>query len=80
MDLKLNVWKKIADVLMKLIESGDVDPSLMPIFGCLAPAFLLKLNGNLDIEIDDYMKEKITTNPMVEPLLMDANTLVSATS
>jgi hypothetical protein len=58
-DIRLNVWKKVADVVLKLIESGEVDASLLPIFGGLAPAFLLKINGNLDIEVDDYMKEKI---------------------
>lgn len=45
LDIKLNVWKKIADVLLKVIESGDLDSSLMPIFGGIAPAFLLKLTG-----------------------------------
>jgi hypothetical protein len=79
-DVKFNVWKKIADVLIKLVESGDIDPALMPIFGGLAPAFLLRINGKLDIEIDDYMKQKITENPLVEPILMDANTLIGATS
>jgi hypothetical protein len=58
-DVKFHVWKKVADVLLKLVESGDIDPALMPIFGGLAPAFLLRINGNLDIEIDDYMKQKI---------------------
>ena len=80
LDIKLNVWKKIADVLLKLIESGDIDAQLMPIVGGLAPAFLLKVNGSLNIEIDEYMKQKIQENPMVEPILMDAATLVSATS
>ena len=80
MDVKFNVWKKIADVLMKLVESGEVDAALMPIFGALAPAFLLRIHGKLDIEIDDYMKQKIMENPLVEPILMDAPTLVGATS
>lgn len=56
LDLRLNVWKKIADVLLKVIESGDLDQALLPIFGGLAPAFLLRINGQLDIEVDDYMK------------------------
>ena len=56
LDIKLNVWKKIADVLLKLIESGEIDSQLMPIIGGLAPAFLLKVNGNLNIEIDENMK------------------------
>ena len=50
------MWKKIADVLLKLVEGGEIDAALMPIFGALAPAFLLRVHGKLDIEIDDYMK------------------------
>lgn len=79
-DVKFHVWRKIADVILKLVESGDVDPSLYPIFGGLAPAFLLKLNASLNVEVDDYMKEKIQTNPLIEPLLMDASALINATS
>ncbi len=59
LDVKFNVWRKIADVVLKLVESGDVDPSLYPIFGTIAPAFLLKVSGNLNIEVDEYMQEKI---------------------
>ena len=78
--MKFNIWKKIADVLLKLVESGEIDAALMPIFGALAPAFLLRIHGKVDIEIDDYMKQKIQENPLIEPILMDANTLVSSTS
>lgn len=73
LDIKLNVWKKIADVLLKVIESGDLDSSLMPIFGGIAPAFLLKLTGQLDLEVDDYMQTKIQENPLIQPLLMEAS-------
>ena len=78
--MKFNVWRKIADVLLKLVEGGDIDAALMPIFGAIAPAFLLRVHGKIDIEIGDYMKQKITENPLIEPVLMDANTLVSSTS
>lgn len=63
-----------------MIESGDVDPALYPIFGGIAPIFLLKMTGNLNIEVDDTMKEKIQTNPLIEPLMMDLFTLISSTS
>ena len=53
---------------------------MYPIFGAIAPAFLLKVNAQLNLEVDDYMKEKIQTNPLVEPLLMDAASLINATS
>ena len=59
LDIKLNLWKKIADVLLKIIEAGELDASLMPLLGGLAPAFLLKVNASLDIEIDENMKQKI---------------------
>lgn len=38
------------------------------------------MNANLDFTIDQYMMTKIEENPLVQPLLMDAPTLVSATS
>lgn len=79
-DVKFHVWKKIADVLLKLVESGEIDAALMPIFGALAPAFLLRIHGQVDIEIDDYMKQKIQENPLIEPVLMDAATLIASTS
>lgn len=79
-DLKLNVWKKIADVLLKIIENGDLDSSLLPIFGGLAPAFLLKISGNLDIDVDEYMQSKLMENPLLAPALMDAHTLIQSIS
>lgn len=79
-DIKLNLWKKLADLVLKLIESGNFDASLFPILGGIAPAFLLRINANLDLTIDDYMKAKIRENPLVEPVLMDAPTLISSMS
>jgi len=50
------------------------------ILGGASPAFLLRVNAKLDIEVDSYMQEKINANPMVQPFLMDSNTLVMMTS
>jgi len=58
-DIKLNVWKKIADVILKLLETGELPEALLPILGGIAPAFLLRLNGSLDLHVDDHMKAKI---------------------
>jgi hypothetical protein len=78
--VKVNVWKKLADVMMKLVEAGEIDSSLLPFLGGLAPAALLKVKGTLDIEVDEHMKNMITSNPLVEPLLMDAQTLIASVS
>jgi stress-induced morphogen len=64
-DVKLNLWKKIADVVMKIVDSGDLDQSLTPILGGIAPVFLLRVNGNLDLEVDETMKAKIAENSLV---------------
>jgi hypothetical protein len=64
-DVKLNLWKKIADVVMKIVDSGDLDQSLTPILGGIAPIFLLRINGNLDLEVDETMKAKIAENSLV---------------
>lgn len=72
------MWKQIADMLIKVIENGDLDANFMPIFGCIAPLFLLKVNGNLGFDIVD--ENLLYQNPLLEPLLMDAATLVSSLS
>ncbi len=53
---------------------------MLPILGGLAPAFLLRMNGNLNLTVDDHMISKITENPLIQPLLMDADSLIGATS
>jgi hypothetical protein len=55
-DLKLNLWKKVADVVLKVIETAEIDASHLPWLAVISPAFLLKIKGSLDIEIDDDMK------------------------
>ena len=80
LEVRMNLWKKLADVILKLVESGDLDASLLPILGGVAPAFLLRVSGNLDITIDDHMKKKISENPLVEPVLLDAKTLIDSFS
>lgn len=78
--LRLNVWRRISDALFKIIEAGELEPSLMTIFAGIAPIFLLRMNGTLDLAVDDYMLAKLTEHPIIAPLLMDANNLVGATS
>lgn len=79
-DIRINLWRKLADLLMRIVGNCEVDASLLPILGGIAPLMLLKINGNLDITIDDVMKQKISENPLVEPVLLDANSLITTTS
>ncbi len=51
--MRLNLWRKLSDVLLKLVDSGEVDTSMLPIFGGIAPAFMLRLNARLDLTVDD---------------------------
>ena len=55
-ELRVNLWKKLADVILKIVESGELDPEIMPILGMIAPSLLLKIKGNLEIEVDEYLK------------------------
>jgi hypothetical protein len=32
---------------------------MLPIFGGLAPAFLLRVNGKLNLEVDEFMLENL---------------------
>jgi hypothetical protein len=41
---------------------------------------LLRVDGRLDITVDDYFKSKLDENPLIQPLMMDAGTLISSTS
>ena len=79
-DLKVNIWKKLFDVLMRVVGNCEVDVNLIPILGGIAPLLLLQINGNLDITIDDTMKEKIAENPLVEPVLLGASDLITTLS
>jgi hypothetical protein len=38
---------------------------MLPIFGTLAPAFLLKIQGILNIGIDDHMMQKLQEQPAI---------------
>jgi hypothetical protein len=78
--LRINVWRKISDVFFKIIEEGEIESKMLPIFGALAPAFLLRLQGILNIGIDDHMMQKLQEHPLLQPLLMDAGSLIAATS
>jgi hypothetical protein len=79
-DVKLNLWKKVSDFILKLIENGNYETKILSILGGIAPAFLLRMNLSLDIGVDEFMKNKIRENPLVEPVLMDASSLISSVS
>lgn len=52
----------------------------MTIFAGIAPVFLLRMKGTLDLTVDEYMLSKLKEHPIIAPLLMDAKNLVDATS
>ncbi len=79
-DVKSHLWKKLSDILMKILENGELPADILPFVGGISPLLLLKLNAHLDLEIDDKMKEAIASNPIAEPLMMDASTLVMSAS
>ena len=78
--VRVNAWRKVSDVLLKILESGDVPHSLLPIMGGISPLFLLRVNGRLDLTVDDHMISKLEENQLIAPLLMDAESLIAATS
>jgi len=80
-DVKLNLWKQMSDVLKKV---GDglpemlqeiIPPMYMEIVGSL---LMLTVQSNLNIKIDENMKKKISENPLVEPVLLSAPMLLGA--
>lgn len=79
-DVKLHLWKKLSDIVMKIIETGEIGEDMVPFIGGLSPLLLLKMNAHVDLEIDEKMKEAVQNNPMAEPLMMDAPTLIMSAS
>mmetsp|Transcript_11045 Transcript_11045/g.11139 ORF Transcript_11045/g.11139 Transcript_11045/m.11139 type:complete len:158 (+) Transcript_11045:1135-1608(+) len=79
-DLKVNIWKKLSDVLMRVVGNCEVDAQLLPILGGVAPLLLMQIGGNLDVTIDDNMKTKIAENPLIEPVLLGAGDLITSVS
>lgn len=53
---------------------------MLPIFGGISPLFMLRLNAKVDLTVDERMISKLQENPLVQPLMMDAYTLISSTS
>ena len=65
LSVRLNVWRKLSDVLMRIVEQGELDSSMLPIFGGIAPAFLLRINAALSVTIDDHMMNKLQEHPLL---------------
>ena len=68
--IRVNVWRKISDVLFNIVEAGEVDSSMLPFFGGIAPALMLRINGNLNITVDKPMMAKLEEHPLLAPLVM----------
>jgi len=58
-DAKVHLWKKLSDIVMKVLETGELPQDILPFIGGLSPLLLLKMNAHLDLEIDEKMKESI---------------------
>jgi len=55
-DVKINVWKKLSDLLMRIVGNCEVDASLLPILGGISPLFMLEIGADVSIKVDDKMK------------------------
>ena len=80
LNVKVNLWKRISTILTGMLSQGQFPESLMPIIGGISPAFLLRINGKIDIEFDETMKEALMTNPLLEPFMMPGSMLVMSAS
>jgi hypothetical protein len=80
LDIKVNLWKRIANILSGMLSQGQFPESLMPIVGGISPAFLLRINGKIDIDFDETMKESLMSNPLLEPFMMSGSMLVTSAS
>ena len=78
--VRVNVWRKISDVLFKIVESGEIDSSMLPYFGGIAPALMLRINGNINLNVDEEMMNKLGEHPLLGPLMMNPQQLIGGTS
>ncbi len=78
--IRVNVWRKISDVLFRIVETGEIDSSMLPYFGGLAPALMLRINGNLNVTVDEPMLAKLADHPLLGPLMMNPTQLIEGTS
>lgn len=56
---RLNVWRKISDIFLRVLSNDELDSKMSTLFGGLAPAFLLRIQGVLNLGIDDHMMQKL---------------------
>ena len=77
LDVRLNLWRKVADVLAKSADNEALQV-LLPMLSGIAPVLLLKIKGEIDIEVDQNMQEKLCEHPIIEPFMMNAATLISS--
>jgi len=77
LDVRLNLWRKVADVLMKGAENENL-LAILPMLTGIAPALLLKIKGEIDIDVDQHMQEKLYEHPIIEPFMMNAATLIGS--
>jgi hypothetical protein len=57
-EVKLNVWRKIAEIITKFLENGgfaNANEMVKMLLSGLSPVLALKLNAKLDVTVDDYM-------------------------
>ena len=78
--VRVNVWRKISDVLFKIVEAGEVDSSMLAYFGGIAPALMLRINGNVNLQVDEEMIQKLAEHPLLGPLMMNPQQLIAGTS
>ena len=78
--MRVNAWKRLSGIITSMLSEGALPENLMPILGGVSPAFMLKVNGKLEIDIDDEMKEGLMTNPLLEPFMMPGSILVNSAS
>jgi hypothetical protein len=40
-DAKVHLWKKLSDIVMKVLETGELPQDILPFIGGLSPLLLL---------------------------------------
>ncbi len=76
-DVKFNIWKKLANVFKEAGKDDEYFGSMGKALIGMSPFAMLKFNGNLNIEINEKMQEKIYSNPLLQPMMVSAHSLIT---
>jgi hypothetical protein len=58
-DAHVHLWKRVAELARELENSAGNDEDQLVLLAALGPAFLLRIRGTIEIDVDEEMQQKL---------------------